>query len=298
MLGCGPKYTAKNGTVYKDGTPLPLYGVNWFGFETCDCAPHGLWSGRSIEDILSQLKALGFNAIRLPVGPEVLRNNCITPSWVKVGEPNYPEEPFDGLKYFLSKAKDEGFYVLLDLHTFKCDLINKKLPGMPFDPNRGYTKEDWLSDLRRMARLSLEFSNIFAIDLFNELLADDGRVCLNIPLDKNKGGIQSVYADVVCLAKKVGLKYQSTIVWNEQNISRRTAWGSWLSASAPYIIAPVEMVVLLYKEDWKRRDRGKTTISREEFIEWTNGMWTFPGENRKALGHPALFPLEVPLMCI
>lgn len=168
MLGCGPKYTAKNGTVYKDGTPLPLYGVNWFGFETCDCAPHGLWSGRSIEDILSQLKALGFNAIRLPVGPEVLRNNCITPSWVKVGEPNYPEEPFDGLKYFLSKAKDEGFYVLLDLHTFKCDLINKKLPGMPFDPNRGYTKEDWLSDLRRMARLSLEFSNIFAIDLFNE----------------------------------------------------------------------------------------------------------------------------------
>jgi len=133
---------------------------------------------------------------------------------------------------------------------------------------------------------------------FYELLADDGRVCLNIPLDKNKGGIQSVYADVVCLAKKVGLKYQSTIVWNEQNISRRTAWGSWLSASAPYIIAPVEMVVLLYKEDWKRRDRGKTTISREEFIEWTNGMWTFPGENRKALGHPAPFPLELPLRCI
>ena len=76
------------------------------------------------------------------------------------------------------------------------------------------------------------------------------------PLDKNKGGIQSVYADVVCLAKKVGLKYQSTIVWNEQNISRSTAWGSLLSASAPYFIAPVEMVVLLYKVDWKRRDRG------------------------------------------
>ena len=50
-----------------------------------------------------------------------------------------------------------------------------------------------------------------------------------------------IYTDVVCLAKKVGLKYQRTIVWNEQNISRRTAWGSWLSASAPYIIAPVEM---------------------------------------------------------
>ena len=84
MLGCGPKYTAKNGTVYKDGTPLHLYGVNWFGFESCDCAPQGLWSGWSIEDILSQFKALGFNAIRLPDGPEVLRNNCITPSFTRL----------------------------------------------------------------------------------------------------------------------------------------------------------------------------------------------------------------------
>ncbi len=133
---------------------------------------------------------------------------------------------------------------------------------------------------------------------FHELLAEDGRVCLNIPLDKNKGGLQSVYADVVSIAKNVGLKYQSTIVWNEQNISRRTAWGSWLSASAPYVIAPVEMIVLLYKESWKRKEKGKSTISRDEFIEWTNGMWTFPGENRKNLGHPAPFPLELPLRCI
>ena len=133
---------------------------------------------------------------------------------------------------------------------------------------------------------------------FYELLADDGRVCLNIPLDKNKGGLQSIYADVVCIAKSVGLRYQSTIVWNEQNISRRTAWGSWLSASAPYVIAPVEMIVLLYKKSWKRNEKGKSTITREEFIEWTNGMWTFPGENRKLVGHPAPFPLELPLRCI
>ncbi len=133
---------------------------------------------------------------------------------------------------------------------------------------------------------------------FYDILADDGRVCLNIPLDKNKGGLQSVYADVVKIAKDAGLKYQSTIVWNEQNISRRTAWGSWLSASAPYVIAPVEMIVLLYKKQWKRKEKGKSTVSREEFIEWTNGMWTFPGENRKALGHPAPFPLELPFRCI
>src|SRR4030042_6703594 len=37
-------------------------------------------------------------------------------------------------------------------------------------------------------------------------LKDDGRFCLNIPLDKNKGGQQSVGADLTALAKKVGFK--------------------------------------------------------------------------------------------
>ncbi|BCZ17551.1 hypothetical protein NHP190003_08330 [Helicobacter sp. NHP19-003] len=43
---------------------------------------------------------------------------------------------------------------------------------------------------------------------------DSGRLCLNIPLDKNKGGQQSVGADLVTLAKKVGWLYHSTIIWN------------------------------------------------------------------------------------
>ncbi len=135
-----------------------------------------------------------------------------------------------------------------------------------------------------------------------ELLKPDGRMCLNIPLDKSKGrreeGFQSVYADVVFIAKKVGWRYFSTIIWNEQNISRRTAWGSWLSARAPYVIAPVEAIVILYKNRWKKTRTGISNITRDEFIEWTNGVWTFPGENRRKVGHPAPFPLELPKRCI
>ncbi|RDI91122.1 DNA methylase N-4/N-6 domain-containing protein [Thermosipho africanus Ob7] len=131
-----------------------------------------------------------------------------------------------------------------------------------------------------------------------KLAKPDGRMCLNIPLDKNKGGKQSVYADIVYLAKKVGWKYQSTIIWNEGNISRRTAWGSWLSASAPYVIAPVETIVILYKNVWKKQRKGESDILKNEFIEWTNGLWTFSGESKKRIGHPAPFPLELPKRCI
>jgi len=132
-----------------------------------------------------------------------------------------------------------------------------------------------------------------------KLMKRGGRLCLNIPLDKNKGGQQSVCADITSIAKRVGWKYHSTIVWNEQNISRRTAWGSWLSASAPFVIAPVEMIVVLYKGEWKKTSgSGESDITRDEFMEWTNGVWTFNGESKKRIGHPAPFPVELPRRCI
>lgn len=132
-----------------------------------------------------------------------------------------------------------------------------------------------------------------------ELTKDDGRFCLNIPLDKNKGGQQSVYADITEIAKNVGWKYHSTIIWNEGNISRRTAWGSYMSASAPYVIAPVEVIIILYKNNWKKISGSrKSDITKSEFMQWTNGVWTFNGESKTRIGHPAPFPIELPRRCI
>ena len=133
-----------------------------------------------------------------------------------------------------------------------------------------------------------------------EWLKDDGRFCLNIPLDKNKGGQQSVGADLTYIAKEiVGFKYHSTIIWNEGNISRRTAWGSWMSASAPYVIAPVELIIVFYKKDWKKTSGSRESkIEKKDFMDWTNGLWTFNGESKKRIGHPAPFPVELPKRCI
>jgi site-specific DNA-methyltransferase (adenine-specific) len=150
---------------------------------------------------------------------------------------------------------------------------------IPYDVYLEFTRE-WLAKCLKLAK-------------------DDGRLCLNIPLDKNKGGQQSVCADITTIAKQVGWKYHSTIIWNEQNISRRTAWGSWLSATAPYVIAPVEVILVLYKNRWKKMGGSKQSdITREEFMEWTNGVWNFSGESKKKVGHPAPFPVELPRRCI
>ena len=120
----------------------------------------------------------------------------------------------------------------------------------------------------------LEFSRRWLANCFN-WSADHGRLCMNIPLDKNSGGKQAVTADLTNIARQVGWRYHATIIWNEGNISRRTAWGSWMRPSAPHIIAPVETIVVLHKGDWKRQHLGddNVTIERDEFMTWTSGTW-------------------------
>ncbi len=125
-----------------------------------------------------------------------------------------------------------------------------------------------------------------------------GRLCVNVSIDKNKNGKQPLSADVTTIALECGWKYHATILWNEGNISRRTAWGSWKSASAPHVIAPVEVVIVLYKGEWKRERQGKSDITADEFKNWVFGIWDFNGENGKRIGHEAPFPRELPKRCI
>ena len=150
----------------------------------------------------------------------------------------------------------------------------------------------------------------FSFDWMSKIYAaakNDGRFCLNIPLDKNLGEHTSVYADLVTMAKSVGWRYFTTIIWQQNHLGRRTAWGSWLSPSAPYVIAPVEMIAVFYKNQWKKIGNGSSDIAKKEFLNWTNGLWQFGSQNRneifrgidkKTKNHPAPFPLELPQRCI
>lgn len=182
----------------------------------------------------------------------------------------------------------------LETESIPMDSIDLVVTSPPYNVDIQYKSHDD----KMTYEVYLEFSRKWLKKCY-QLVKSDGRMCLNIPLDKNKGGQQSVCADLTTLAKQLGWKYHSTIIWNEQNISRRTAWGSWLSASAPFVIAPVEVIVVLYKQDWKKTSGSHISdITREEFLEWTNGVWSFSGESKKRIGHPAPFPVELPRRCI
>src|SRR5687767_4101106 len=64
-------HTSGNRILDASGRVVGLSGVNWFGFETENRAPHGLWS-RNWEEMLDQIRALGYNVIRLPFSNAML----------------------------------------------------------------------------------------------------------------------------------------------------------------------------------------------------------------------------------
>ena len=67
-------------------------------------------------------------------------------------------------------------------------------------------------------------------------------------------------------------------------------------ATAPFVTAPVEMIAVFHKGGFRRPATGGRhgDITRDEFLAWTLGMWTFAGANPRRVGHPAPFPEELP----
>jgi site-specific DNA-methyltransferase (adenine-specific) len=150
----------------------------------------------------------------------------------------------------------------------------------------------------------LEWVKIWSREL-QRVLEPGGRLCLNIPLDINLGfdgggkrttSKQPVLADFSeLLVRELGFVYNTTILWLEGNISRRTAWGSWLSASDPWVNTAAEVVLVLSRGHRRRSGKGRTSdVSRDEFMEWTLGLWEFNGQSTGQYGHPAPFPEELP----
>lgn len=217
----------------------------------------------------------------------------------KPKEYQIPEDNFNVVHDTGANPRDEYFRhkntilfqgSALNKNTFDKEFIDLIVTSPPYNVGIGYNSNDDTLSYQQY----LEFSEKWMTNCFN-WSKPQARFLLNIPLDKNKGGQKSVGADLTTIAQKVGWKYHSTIIWNEGNISRRTAWGSWLSASAPFVIAPVELIVVLYKGDWKKTGGTRQSdISKQDFMDWTNGLWTFNGESKKRIGHPAPFPIQLP----
>lgn len=132
-------YLVQGNKIYKDGQKISLKGINWFGFDTGALKPHGLWTGRSYDNYMSEIKEVGFNALRIPVSPEAIDQQM-------------------ELRIFLDKANEYGLHVLLDIHN--CSFNDGHLSPIPCD--------NTIPSLEKLASLIEPYDNVVGIDVFNE----------------------------------------------------------------------------------------------------------------------------------
>lgn len=126
----------------------------------------------------------------------------------------------------------------------------------------------------------------------SRVLSSDGRIAVNIGDGKN--GKIPTHSDFIQTLKEVGFIPMTTIIWNKNNTSNRCAWGSYLSAKSPSFPRPFEYILVFQKTNGLQRI-GESTITKEEWKEYSNGLWSFaPEKKQKQIGHPAMFPLELP----
>lgn len=152
------------GSSIKDanGQTQIIKSVSWFGLETPDCVPHGLWTLK-MDDGLKNIKSMGFNTIRLPYS-----NECITTGKVSTDTNFWANPDLKGLTplqvmdNFIAKAKDNGLNIILDRHR----------PSSASQSELWYTsavpEEKWISDWTMLAERYKNDSTVIGVDLHNE----------------------------------------------------------------------------------------------------------------------------------
>ncbi|MDF2955695.1 MAG: DNA modification methylase [Candidatus Alkanophagales archaeon MCA70_species_2] len=199
----------------------------------------------------------------------------------------YVENPI--LKEFLNKIFCKSSEKMEELPDNSVHLMVTSPPynvGKEYD--KDFTLEEYLEFLKRV------WKEVYRV------LVPGGRVCINIANLGRKPYIP-LHAFIIRDMLDIGFLMRGEIIWNKaSSTSPSTAWGSWCSAANPTLRDVHEYILIFSKGTFQRKNvnKRKSTISREEFLEFTKSVWTFPAVSAKEIGHPAPFPVELPYRCI
>lgn len=152
------------------------------------------------------------------------------------------------------------------------------------------------------ADLTLQEYRAFLVRVWEEVkrvLVPGGRVCINVANLGRKPYIP-LHAFIIEDMLSLGFLMRGEIIWNKaSSAGTSTAWGSWLSPKNPTLRDIHEYILVFSKDTFSRQSLGrKSTISKEEFLEFTKSVWVFNAEQAQKVGHPAPFPVELPYRLI
>ena len=179
-----------------------------------------------------------------------------------------------------------------DMSELPDNSVHLMVTSPPYNVTKEYDADLTLDEYRGLLRI------VFA-ETYRTLVTG-GRACINVANLGRKPYI-ALHSHVIQDMLEIGFLMRGEIIWNKASSSSpSTAWGTWRSAANPVLRDIHEYILVFSKESF---DRAKvpgrlSTIERDEFLEFTRSVWTFPAESARKVGHPAPFPVELPYRLI
>lgn len=170
--------------------------------------------------------------------------------------------------------------------------VHLMVTSPPYNVGKLYDKELTLEEYRGF--LTKIWKEVYRV------LVPGGRACINVANLGRKPYIP-LHAFIIEDMQKLGFLMRGEIIWEKgASASSSIAWGSYLSAKNPVLRDGHEYILVFSKESFTRgvKEEMKSTITKEEFIEYTKSIWSFNAESATRIGHPAPYPIELPARCI
>ncbi|GLK84191.1 Calx-beta domain-containing protein [Ancylobacter defluvii] len=156
--------TSGNQIVDSAGNPVKIAGVNWFGFESTNASPHGVWT-RGYQDMMDQMKDLGFNTVRLPFSTDTL--HASSAAGIDYGQnPEFQGlTPLQIMDKVVEYAGDIGLKVILDHHRSGFG-AGASENGLWYDS--AHPESQWIADWQMLAERYADDPTVIGADLHNE----------------------------------------------------------------------------------------------------------------------------------
>ena len=131
----------------------------------------------------------------------------------------------------------------------------------------------------------------------HRILLRGGRLAINVGENNREATTRPTYSEFLQQCLDLGYLYRATVIWQKNSASNSCAWGSWLSPRNPHVV-PRHEYILLFSKDGYTLDVDGADITKRQFMQASNGTWTFAPETQNRHGHPCPFPVELPTRVI
>lgn len=197
----------------------------------------------------------------------------------------YTENPVETLDVIFQHSSEE-------MKELPDNSVHLMVTSPPYNVGKEYDEDltlaEYLAFLRRV------WAETYRV------LVPGGRACINVANLGRKPYIP-LNSYIARAMIELGFLMRGEIVWDKSSsASTSTAWGSWQSASNPTLRDTHEYILVFSKGTFKRKkiEGRESTITKEEFLEFTKSVWDFFSESARKVGHPAPFPVELPYRLI